>query len=263
MAVPYRSKDSPSPRSEFSHSDVVIILSLFSHYNERLWDEQLFDTLAHVLSSDQRDVHYDDFVCTASPSLPAPFRQLSGVNIRDLHQCTTELFPALRYSKNVIDYYLNHLVFPKQCKQFPQKLSVSGWDLGASKRHPTTGFSGTNDTLHLLPLEMKSLDLKSQSHTNAQVLAYLLEDETSVELLPPCSSDATSDGEHLLRVVESLGRDVRVILDCGSSILELNNREVAKAWLGLSTSNVEAVVYFEDEQLSVMDQTGRIESFQT
>jgi hypothetical protein len=261
--VPYRSKDSPSPRSEFSHSDVVLILTLLSQYYGGLSDEQLFDTLTHVLNSDQSDIHYNEFVRTASSRLHAAFRQLSGVSIRDRHQCTTEVFPALRYSKNAVDYYLTHLVFPKQCKQFPQKLSASGWDLGASKTHPTTGFSGTIDTLHLLPLEMKHLDLPSQSHTNAQVLGYLLQDETSVEHLPRCTNNAISDGEHLLTIVQSLELDVRVILDCGASILELNNREVAKTWLRMRDSNIEAVVYFEDERLSVLDRTDRIESFQT
>jgi hypothetical protein len=263
LAVPYRSKDSPSPRSEFSHSDVVLILTLLSKYYGGLSDEQLFDTLTHVLNSDQSDIHYDEFVHTASSSLPAAFRSLSGVSIRDRHQCMTEVFPALRFSKNAVDYYLTHLVFPKQCKQFPQKLSASGWDLGASKRHPTTGFSGTNDTSHLLPLDMKHLDLPSQSYTNAQVLVYLLQDETSVKHLPPCTNNAISDGEHLLTIVQGLESDVRVILDCGASILELNNREVARTWLQMRDSNVEAVVYFEDEQLSVLDRTGHIESFQT
>ena len=263
LAVPYRSKDSPSPRSEFSHSDVVLILTLLSQYYGGLSNEQLFDTLNHVLNSDQCDIHYDDFVRTASSSLPAAFRQLSGVSIRDRHQCMTEVFPAIRYSKNAVDYYLTNLVFPKQCKQFPQKLSASGWELGASKTHPTTGFSGTNDTLHLLPLDVTHLDLPSQSHTNAQVLAYLLKDETSVKLLPPCIKNTMRDGEHLLTIVQGLESDVRVILDCGASILELNNREVAKAWLRMRHRDVEAVVYFEDERLSVLDHTGRIESFQT
>lgn len=263
LAVPYRSKDSPSPRSEFSHSDVVLILTLLSQYYGGLSDEQLFDTLTHVLNSDQRDIYYEEFVRTASSNLPTAFRQLSGVSIRDRHQCMTEVFPALRYSRNMVDYYLTHLVFPKQCKQFPQKLSASGWDLGASKMHPTTGFSGTNDTLHLLPLDVKHLDLPSQSHTNAQVLAYLLKDETSVKLLPPRTNDMISDGEHLLTVVQSLDSDIRVILDCGASILELNNREVAKSWLRMRDGDVEAVVYFEDERLSVLDRNGHVESFQT
>ena len=77
LAVLYRSKDSPSPRSEFSHSDVVLILTLLSQYHGGLSDEQLFDTLTHVLNTNQCDVHYDEFVRTASTSLPAAFRQLS------------------------------------------------------------------------------------------------------------------------------------------------------------------------------------------
>jgi hypothetical protein len=107
----------------------------------------------------------------------------------------------LRHSKNAVDYYLLHLVFPKQCKQFLQKLSASGWDLGTLKAHLTTGFSGTNDTLHLLPLDMKHLDLLIQSYTNAQVLAYLLRDDTFVKLLPLCTDNTISNGEYLLKIV--------------------------------------------------------------
>lgn len=117
LAVPYRSKDAPSPRSEFSHPDVVIILTLLSQYYGGLTDEELFDTLAHVLNSDQAAIHYEEFVRTVSSTLPGAFRQLSGVSIRDRHQCIVEVFPALRYSKNAVDYYLSHLVFPKQYKQ--------------------------------------------------------------------------------------------------------------------------------------------------
>ena len=43
LAVPYRFKDSPSPRSEFSHPDVVILLTLLSYYYRGLSDTELFD----------------------------------------------------------------------------------------------------------------------------------------------------------------------------------------------------------------------------
>jgi hypothetical protein len=261
LAVPYRSKDAPSPRSEFSHPDVVIILTLLAFYYSGLSDDALFDTLIHVLKSDQAIIHYDEFVSTASSRLPKAFRQLSGISIRDRHQCITEVFPSLRYSKKAIDYYLSYLVFPKELKQFPSKLSASGWDLAISKPSPTTGFSGTNDTLHLLPLNIRHLDLPSQHHTNAQVLSYLLMDETSVADLPARTHG--SDGKHLLTFIEQLDSDIRVILDCGASILEENNREVAEAWLKLRGNDILAVVYFEDEELSVLDRTGKIESFQT
>ncbi|KAF2856141.1 hypothetical protein T440DRAFT_531312 [Plenodomus tracheiphilus IPT5] len=263
LAVPYRSKDTPSPRSEFAHSDVVILLTLLSYYYGGLSNEELFDTFAHLLSSDQANIHYDEFVSTASSSLPTAFRQLSGLSIRDRHQCIMEIFPALRHSKNAIDYFLSYLIFPKQLKQFPSKLSNSSWDLGMKKTHPVTGFSGTNDTLHLLPLDVKHLDLPSQSHTNAQVLAYLLQQETSVELLPPRRDLGTNDGEHLLRFVEKLTFDTRVVLDCGASIMEQNNKQVAETWLAMRDSDIQAVVFFQEEELSVLDRTGRMESLQT
>ncbi|KAJ5059156.1 hypothetical protein J3E72DRAFT_230989 [Bipolaris maydis] len=264
LAVPYRSKDSPSPRSEFSHPDVVIILTLLSYYYQGLADNELFDTIIHILRSDQSATYYNEFVRTASPTLPKAFQQLSGISIRDRHQCMTEVFPSLRHSKNAIDYYLARLVFPKELKQFPQKLSASGWDLAIKKPHPTAGFSGTNDTKHLLPLNIKHLDLPSQHHTNAQVLSYLLMDETSVEILPMRKIGSTiSDGEHLLKFIECLNSDVRVLLDCGASILEQNNRQVAETWLKMRSSEVQAVVYFENEELAVLDRSSRVDSFQT
>jgi hypothetical protein len=261
LAVPYRSKDSPSPRSEFSHPDVVILLTLLSYYYGGLTDLQLFDSFAHLLKSDQATIQYDEWVSTASSRLPAAFRQLSGVSVKDHHQCIFEIFPSLCYSKKAIDYYLSFLVFPKAMKEFPQKLSASGWDLGSLKTHPVTGFSGTNDTLHLLPLTVKHLDLASQSHTNALVLKYLLQDETSVELLPQRLEG--TDAEHLLTIVIRLRPEVRVILDCGALILEQNNQQVAETWLKMRDSDVQAVVFFDDEELSVLDRMGRIEKLAT
>ncbi|KAI4686606.1 uncharacterized protein J4E84_005887 [Alternaria hordeiaustralica] len=264
LAVPFRSKDSPSPRSEYAHPDVIIILTLLSWYYEGLSDDDLFDTLTHVVHSDQSVIHYDEFVHTACSGLPKAFRQLTGVSLRDRHQCIMEVFPYLRYSKKAVDYYLSYLVFPKELKQFPLKLSASGWDLATPKPNPTTGFSGTNDTMHLLPLNMHHLDLPSQQHTNARVLSYLLMDETSVANLPARTIGCTDrDGQHLLAFIERLSPDIRVFLDCGASILEMNNREVAETWLKLRDDDVLAVIYFENEELSVLDRTSKVESFQT
>jgi hypothetical protein len=262
LAVPYRSKDAPSPRSECSHPDAVIFLSLLSYYYGGLSDEEMFDSFVHLLKSDQASIHYNEWVKTAAPSLSSAYHNLQGVSIRDRHQCIVAIFPHLRYSKKAIDYYLSFLVFPKEMKQFPQKLSGSGWDIGAVKNHSTTGFSGTNDTLHLLPLSVHHLDLSSQSHTNALVLGYLLQEETSVQLLP--SRTSGSDAEHLLNFVQGLNDEVRVMLDCGAAILEQNNFQVAQTWLkGSDVAKIEAVVFFSDEELSILDRTGRIESFQT
>jgi hypothetical protein len=223
----------------------------------------MFDVFDHLLKSGQAIIQYNEWVRTASPTLPDDFRQLSGVSVKDRFLCTDDIFPHLRYSKSCIDYFLAHLVFPKQVKEFESKLSASGWDLGMVKTHPTVGFSGTNDTRHLLPSSVKQLDLPSQSHTNAMVLDYLLRDpKTSVEPLAPrgCATDAA----HLLATIVNMKPEVRVLLDCGATILEQNNKQVAETWLNMSDCDqIHAAVFFDDEVLSFLDRNGHVESFQT
>ncbi|CAG8972326.1 hypothetical protein HYALB_00001729 [Hymenoscyphus albidus] len=265
LAVPFRAKDSPTPRSEFSHPDIVIVLTALSYYYGGLDDDDLFASFGHLLKSDQAQLEYGEWVYTAS-EIPDSFRQLSGVNVKDRFQCVEQLFPSLRYSKGAIDYFLSHLIFPKEMKEFPHKISASGWDIGQIKTYPTTGFSGTNDSRHLLPLSVQQLDLPEQEHTNALVLEYLLGDENSVELLPQRDGSTESDAEFLLATVSKMVPAVRVILDVGAQILELDNLQVAKTWLDMRTFNdqTKAVIFFsQNDELLVLDRKGQIEPLQT
>ncbi|KAK1708175.1 uncharacterized protein BDZ83DRAFT_768810 [Colletotrichum acutatum] len=175
LAVPYKAKDNPSARSEFSHPDVIITLTSLSYYYGGLNDAQLHQTFEHLLHSDQADMEYCVWV-EDSEQLPVSFHQLSGINLDD-GQCVRQIFPCIRYAKGTIDYFLQHIVFPKEVRAFPYKLSASGWDIGKETANPTTGFSGTNDSRAFLPLSVKQLDLPDQKHTNALVLEYLLQDE--------------------------------------------------------------------------------------
>ncbi|SPO01443.1 uncharacterized protein DNG_04116 [Cephalotrichum gorgonifer] len=264
LAVPYQAKDQPSARSEFSHPDVVIILTYLTYYYSGLTDSDLFLTFDHLLKSDQAEVEYGLWVREIL-GMPEKFKTLAGVNIEDKDQCIKDVFPHIRYSKSTVDYFLDHVVFPKEMKEFPSKLSASGWDLGEKKVHPTTGFSGTNDSRRLLPLGMEQLDLEEQSHTNALVMGYLLQPETSVTDIPPRSTEQESDADALLDLVIGLDPPVRVILDVGAQVLELGNLDVARQWLQKTTDGqTQAVVFFdENDELSVVDRSGYIERLQT
>lgn len=184
----------------------------------------------------------------------------------------------VRYAKRTIDYFLQAIVFPKQMRQFPKKLSASGWDLGDVKSHPTTGFSGTIDSSPLLPLDVKYFDLPSQRHTNALVLNTLLGSENEVVVLPAGSVAAsddvenaptpTSDVKALLDVVLSRQEpNLRVILDVGAYILDMTNLQVVREWLQMAHENdqeVQAAIYFNDEEeLMVIDTKGSIEQLRT
>ena len=263
LAVPYRAKDSPTSRSEFSHPDVVIVLTSLSYYYGGLQNDDMFLTFNHLLKSDHADIEYQAWVKDA-PRLPSAFRQLVGINLKD-HQCIEQLFPPLRYAKSTADYFLTHIVFPKEMKEFPHKLSASGWDIGQVKSHPTTGFSGTNDSRKTLPLAVEHLDLEEQNHTNALVLECLLQPENSVALMPRKHS-ASSDAELLLAMVTKMEPPVQVVLDVGAQILELSNLCVATEWLKMTPDldQVQAVVFFDDyDELSVLDRDDRIEPLQT
>ncbi|KAH5679679.1 hypothetical protein HBI21_077300 [Parastagonospora nodorum] len=261
LAVPYRFKDGPNPRAEYSHPEVIVLLTCLSHYYRGLDDEQMFTALKHLSQNDQATVHFAEWVETASPALPDAFRTLSGINLRDRQHCIQDVFPHLHYSKACIDYFLSRLVFPKEFKQFPSSLSASGWDLGAVKTHPTTGFSGTKDAKHILPDSVGHVDLPSQGHTDALVLGHVLS-SSSVKLLHHRTGG--TDAEYILTAVMDCQPEVRVLLDCGAAILEQSNLQVAEVWLKMSNrAHVHAAIFFQDEDLSVLDRNGRVESLQT
>jgi hypothetical protein len=265
LAVPYRAKDSPAPRSEFSHPDVVLVLTSLSYYYSGLKDDELFLALGHLLKSDQADDEYQEWVKDA-PELPTAFQDFSGINLKDEIQCIEQVFPSLRYAKAAVDYFLAHIVFPKEVKEFPHKLSASGWDIGQIKTLPTTGFSGTNDSRKVLPLSVRHLELQEQKHTNALVLEYLLQPENSVVLMPSRKEAFSSDAELLMAMVTNMDPAVQVILDVGAQILELSNLMVASKWLKMipDYDNTQAAVFFDDShELCVLDRRGRVEPWQT
>jgi hypothetical protein len=198
-----------------------------------------------------------------SPNLEQSFHHLVGVNLKDQIQCEVQVFPDLRYSKGAIDYFLSHIVFPREMKEFPHKLSSSGWDVGQTKTHPTTGFSGTNDSRVVLPLSLQHVDLQEQKHTNALVPNYLLQEGNSIALMPPRFSASSSDADLLLTEVTKMA--IPVIIDVGAQILELSNEQVAGLWLKkvAKDDQWQAVVFFNDsDELSVLDRKGNIEPLQ-
>lgn len=195
--------------------------------------------------------------------LPKPYlNRITGINLDDKKQWKDIIHPTLNYNKAVIDSYLSSVVFPMEAKEFPHKLSTSGWDVAALKTHPTTGFSGTNDNQYLLPLSMKQLDTPEQLNTNARVLSFLLRKENSY-MYTAGPNDERLGVEQLLRILaDNPGkREIKVLLDVGAQVLELRNHEVAKRWLELVPDYTAlAAVYFnENDELTVLTKDGNTE----
>ena len=248
LAVPYRAKDQPAVRSEFSHPDVTIGLTSLSYYYDGLTEDELqlcFQTLSR---SDNADGEYRRWV-TDLPVKARISRQFGGVNLEDRQQWLEDVYPILRRSRRTVAFHLCRHVFPHGMREFPHKLSCSGWDLARAKpTHTTTGFSGTNDGRLLLPLSIAQNDLPQQKHTNALVLTYLLRQENRVHVLGPPYLVEDSRSMSILRSICVLRPSVRVLIDVGAQMLEMDNRTVATKWLTLvAADQVQAAVFFGDD----------------
>ncbi|KAG1873320.1 hypothetical protein C8R48DRAFT_593879 [Suillus tomentosus] len=260
LAVPYRAKDVPSSRAEFGHPDIAVALTCLSYYHGGLTEEQVTLCFRQLLKQDNPVLEYETWIEGLSlDSLPENLQHLSGINMESTEQFTTCLVPLFGRNKAVIDFFLAQITFPQEAKEFPKKLSCSAWDLAERKSSglPTTGFSGTNDFRHLLPTHITQHDLAHQRGTNARVLSYLLQEENDFF----DSLAAGRGAEELLNAIAKESPEIRVLLDVGAQVLDLENDEVAMMWLNIN-KNAQAAIYFnKHDELVVRTRDHVIESF--
>ena len=260
LAVPYRAKDIPALSAEFGHPDVAVVLTCLSYYYGGLSDDQLDLCFQLLYKLDNPTMEYENWVHN-DPSVPFVLRQLSGVNIRDPEQRKQHLFPLFRHNRIVVDFYLSQVVFPKEAKEFPKKLTTSGWDIAESKRHVTTGFSGTNDNQYLLPTSITQHDPLQQLSTNAKVLSYLLQPENNHYMCTQNQHGERLSAQCFLKLLVKQTPEIRILLDVGAQMLEMQNVELAKHWLSLKP-DVQAVIYFGDnDQICVLTRDSTVEPF--
>ncbi|TFK56543.1 hypothetical protein OE88DRAFT_1649890 [Heliocybe sulcata] len=262
LAVPFKAKDVPSPRAEFGHPDVAILLTCLSYYYQGLSPESLEVCFELLSKLDNPTLEYELWVREGGPAIPEELRKLSGINPSDMEQRARLVIPTFRQNHVVVDFYLSQVVFPKAAKGFPHKLGTSGWDIARDRdpAHATTGFSGTNDNRYLLPATIAQRDTRESLGTNAEVLCNLLRPENDEYLCPDTLNGQPLSAQGLIELV-ARNAEVKVLLDVGAQILELANDQVARRWLEHRT-DVAAAVFFNDaDEIEVMTQDGVRELF--
>ena len=276
MAVPYRAKGVPAISAEFAHPDMQIILTCLSYYYSGLSFDQMCQCLRILLKSDEPSEQYTRWIDGCS-ALPEGLRNFAAVNMEDKCQIMQNLWPALRYSKRLVDFYLYQVVFPREGKDFEQKLSTSGWDIPLRRSDSivvkeeastvsvsfriSTGFSGTNDNRFNLPDNIEQQDLPDLSHTSAKVLKDVLGREN---LRYQCAEDENGQqvsAKELVKQIIGADANIRVLIDVGAQIMDVDNLELIRLWLGLTReTEVEAGVYCDgQDNVMVLDRKGRTE----
>lgn len=150
-------------------------------------------------------------------------------------------------------------------KPIDEKNLKENKQLGVATKRPirstptalTVGFSGTNDNKTLLPLNVLQNDLPGLSHTNAEVLTYLLQARNR-RYFPACDSRGRRVSEEkFLHMLKAMG--IRMLLDAGAQILELDNIGLARTWLRVDSEAEAAVFFGEDERARVVHRDGKFQ----
>lgn len=257
MAVPYHAKGVPTEQAEWGHPDVAILFTCLSFYYGGLSIAQLRQNLEHLVKSDDPSSEYGRWTQTTI-NLPSPLCYWDAINVNDEIQLN-QIWSYMRYNIIVVDYFLNHFVFPRHAKQFKVKLQTSGWDIPLpqvtnhcqtveavqTKTIPSiTGFSGTNDNKALLPLTVSQQDLPGLRHTNAEVLTYLLQPR-SRRYVKAADWDGKRVSEYgLLKILQNY--KIRMLIDAGAQVLEMDNFSLVKTWLKVDIE-ARAALYFDNE----------------
>ena len=142
LAVPYRAKDVPAPDTQFGHPDLTIILTCLSYYFTGLTKEELKVSFEILIDQDDPSTEYALWVKEYDrKTIPGSLRTLRDINLRSSEQWDNIIFPLFSRNQVAIDFYLARVVFPKEAKEFPWKISSSSWDLAEERERPLTGES--------------------------------------------------------------------------------------------------------------------------
>ena len=239
---------------------MAIALTCLSYYYGGLTKDQLLLCFDLLVKLDDPEMEYDHWV-ELGQDLPVALRQLAGVNTEDETQLDEVLVPTFSKNKRAVDFYLSQVVFPRAAREFPSKLPTSPWDLVEDKKNITTGFSGTNDNRYLLPSSITQEDPNFVLGTNALVLQYLLRPENDYYECTEGDNGERESATAFLQRLVTQDPEIRVLLDVGAQMLELQNKELVRHWLSLRP-DISAAIFFNDsDNLTVVTQNGTIEPF--
>ena len=261
MAVPFRAKDVAADKTDFGHPDVALALTQLTYYYQGI-PEKGFEEIMWKLTYMEISVAtaiYAEWVAFCHPDyLPDELKSFSSVNVSDKIQLRT-LYDLFHKHVLVVDFWLVHLVYPQEAKQFPKKLSTTGWDLCSDNGNLVTGFSGTNETQLLLPLTIEQCDLASLQGTNALVMHNMLKPEN--QFYWALKHGATGP-EILNFIIEQSDCKIKVILDPGALIL-MQNAEFIRLWMSKTSDvEIEAGIFFDDkDNMMVRDRKGFVTRF--
>ncbi|KAL4150964.1 hypothetical protein PRNP1_010350 [Phytophthora ramorum] len=251
IAIPFRAADVPSDRSEFSHPDVCIVLTLLGYYHSGLTNVEVRNVFRMLLRLDISEQHqqYDRWYSSVELGLNEEDRKalcdVRHISLADAQQFKT-LCRVYEFCVEAINFYLNTCVFPKDTQQYPQRLSRTAWNLAAGDNN--IGFSGTNDNHRLLPLSVTQQEPNEPSllGTNGKMIDKILQVAQSYEAIRPGPQTSPIPWQSVL--LFAVDKRAQALIDTGALLAGVTNHDAADFLLGLPGFDFAGVTYYDGRQ---------------
>ncbi|CAH0380841.1 unnamed protein product [Bemisia tabaci] len=253
IAIPFFGKDAPSPRSEFSHPDVMLGFTIISYLYQGLNEQQLKETFLRLkdeFSHQVADSHLQAWAEASRTWIEPltdsfPPRMLTSLKHLDLsdEQCLNKVHEFLSCNPPAILFYLNQFVFMLDAMQYLYKISANAHSLVGY--NAALGFSGTDDRKLTMPFQIKSLRSATQEGTNGKLLSVLTQERNS-SYHSLQVEDTNTLLEQLCTYVSKQSH-CHALIDAGALVTGLSNYETALFLLERLPVNILGVLYFSDE----------------
>ena len=275
LAIPFISKDVPSRSSEFAHPDVVIGLTFLGYRYEGLRFEDFCEIITEVRGQLSKEVGpmrdrranklYESWVESCGAQIRDPLKDGapdvdSAANGQDGTDDTTpnevvclnllkrsdneqmeKLFKVLCNSTQVIDYYLQEMIFPTFLRYQRHKISASGQEIGGDILFGTrVGFSGTPSSL--LPLEMG----KTLYEHGADGLMLCAMTDPNIVSAEVAQESWSVKGLLLTIAQQPTAKRYSALIDTGALITGMSNVEVATFLLENGLAWCNGVVFLDE-----------------
>lgn len=264
MAIPYKDMNVPAPRSEFSHPDVTLGLTLLSYYYQGLHAKQVTQALLTLKTHPQSELKLQklfnwceqwdkEWIAQESanstcdfPIWPPSFSTLDIENSRHIEKITR----CLARNPLLIDYFLSALVFPNKAKYYERKITGNAHTLAGESN--STGFSGTNDREDTMPATVEARVLSQHLNTNGKMLHIINREINQTYYSIPKNNTEV----FLKEVIKYINhqKNCYALIDAGAMAAGMSNISVAKKLLKNIRESFKGVVFFDDDsgQLLVM-----------
>ncbi|KAE9037067.1 hypothetical protein PR001_g7199 [Phytophthora rubi] len=251
IAIPYRAADIPSERSEFSHPDVCIVLTLLGYYHNGLSDDEVKEAVRMLLRLDisEQSKRYGQWFSSVESGLgdedKKTLSDVRHISLSDARQFAT-LCRVYKFCMETINFYLNTCVFPRDTQQYPQRLSRTAWNLAAGDSN--IGFSGTNDNHRLFPLPVtqQEPDDPSLRKTNGEMIDKIVKVTQGYEVIRPSPEKSPIPWQSIL--LYAVDKGSQALIDTGALLAGVANHDAAQFLLQQPDFKFAGVTYYDTRE---------------